>query len=219
VANLRARGWNAIRLGVVWAGAQPRNENALDPAFLARLHALLDLTDAAGIAVVLDNHGDMVGGAGCGNGVPTWFSALAAPGLVGKPLATGFPFNLVPGLDVASLPGFCGANATAAWAAHAGDPNYNLLNSCCQALNGGGNPGALGYTTISQATMDFLVTPGMGRDLFVRFWRLLAQAVAGHPSAVAVRGPRPRPPTPLPPPKERPHPPQRPPPFSARRRS
>ena len=33
VANLRARGWNAIRLGVVWAGAQPRDEDALDPAF------------------------------------------------------------------------------------------------------------------------------------------------------------------------------------------
>ena len=62
VANFRARGWNALRLGVVWAGAQPRDENALDAAFLARLHALLNLTDAAGLAVILDNHGDMVTG-------------------------------------------------------------------------------------------------------------------------------------------------------------
>lgn len=62
VDNLRARGFNAIRLGVVWEGAQPRDEDALSPDFLARLHAVLNLTDAAGLAVILDNHGDMVGG-------------------------------------------------------------------------------------------------------------------------------------------------------------
>jgi hypothetical protein len=42
---------NAIA-GVVWAGAQPRDENALDPEFLRRLDAILNLTDANGIAVL-----------------------------------------------------------------------------------------------------------------------------------------------------------------------
>jgi hypothetical protein len=79
VAHLKANGWNSIRLGVVWAGAQPRDEDRLDPAFLERLHALLDLTDREGIAVVLDNHGDAVGSANCGNGVPMWFSQKASP--------------------------------------------------------------------------------------------------------------------------------------------
>ena len=79
VAHIKARGWNSIRLGVVWAGAQPRDENQLDPDFLKRLHALLDLTDRGGIAVVLDNHGDAVGSANCGNGVPMWFSQKASP--------------------------------------------------------------------------------------------------------------------------------------------
>ena len=79
VAHIKARGWNSIRLGVVWAGAQPRDENQLDPDFLRRLHALLDLTDREGIAVVLDNHGDAVGSANCGNGVPMWFSQKASP--------------------------------------------------------------------------------------------------------------------------------------------
>ena len=185
VANLRMHGWNAIRLGVVWAGAQPLDADSLDAAFLARLHAVLSLCDAEGIHVVLDNHGDMVGSAGCGNGVPSWFAAAAAPQLVGKPLVTGFPYNLVPGLDVASLPGFdtCGANASA-WALFAGDPNYNLLSPCCQPLNSN-NPGALGYTTLAQAVMDYLVTDGPGRTAFVRFWRLLAEAVVSHPSAIA----------------------------------
>ena len=185
VANFRAHGWNAMRLGVVWAGAQPRDEDALDAGFLARLHALLDVTDAAGLAVVLDNHGDMVGTANCGNGVPAWVQAQAAGALVGRPLETAFPYALVPGLQVSALPGYsaCGSNATA-WAAFAGDPNYNLLSPCCQAMNSD-NPGALGFTTLAQATMDYVVSAGAGRAAFVRYWALLAEAVRAHPSAVA----------------------------------
>ena len=44
--HIKSLGWNMIRLGVVWAGAQPRDEDALDPTFLELLHAVLNLTDA-----------------------------------------------------------------------------------------------------------------------------------------------------------------------------
>lgn len=184
VQNLKDNGWNTIRLGVAWAGAQPRNEDGLDSDFLRRLHAILDLTDATGIHVVLDNHGDMVGTAGCGNGVPMWIQQLAAPDLIGKPLMTNAPYKWAPGLDVTTLDGYdvCGDDPEK-WAVHAGDANYNLLNECCQAMNSP-NPGALGYTSISQKTMDYIVS-GAGRDAFVRYWRLLAEAVRSHPSAVA----------------------------------
>jgi len=47
------------------------------------------------------------------------------------------------------------------------------------------NPGGLGFTTISQKTMNHLLRSGPGRADFVRFWRLLAEAVKEHPSAVA----------------------------------
>lgn len=47
------------------------------------------------------------------------------------------------------------------------------------------NPGGLGYTAISQKTMDAVVLPGQGRDDFVRFWKLVAEAVKDHPSAFA----------------------------------
>ena len=145
VANLRARGWNAIRLGVVWAGAQPEDGDTLDGDFLERLHAILDLCDRSGIAVVLDNHGDMVGSAGCGNGVPVWFHAEAAQwrGVeLGKPLVTGLPYSLVPSLRVDAVGGYdhCGADNEEAWRQYAGDPNYNLLNECCLAMNSP-NPG------------------------------------------------------------------------------
>lgn len=185
VALLKSQHRNTIRLGVVWAGAQPRDEDALDPDFLRRLHAILNLTDRTGIHVVLDNHGDMVGTAGCGNGAPVWFQQKAAPELIGKPLVTGFPFSLVPSLRIDKTAGYerCGDNATA-WAMHAGDPNYNLLNDCCLAMNSP-NPGGLGYTTISQKTMNYMVEPGPGRDDFVRYWSLMAEAVREHPSAFA----------------------------------
>eukprot|EP00037_Helgoeca_nana_P013759 m.127186 g.127186 ORF g.127186 m.127186 type:complete len:467 (-) comp22213_c0_seq1:158-1558(-) len=183
VDHMKSLGWNAIRLGVVWAGAQPRDEDALDPAFLTRLHALLDLTDKNGIHVILDNHGDMVGSAGCGNGVPMWFQQKAAPELIGKPLVTDFPYSLIMPIDKVSGYDYCGTNATM-WALHAGDPNFNLLNPCCQRMNSD-NPGGLGYTTISQKTMGHLTRPGAGRDDFVRFWKLVAEAVTQHPSAVA----------------------------------
>jgi len=183
IDHMREMGWNAIRLGVVWAGAQPRDEEALDPAFLELMHDVLDLTDANEIHVILDNHGDMVGSAGCGNGVPMWFQQKAAPELIGKQLETHFPYNLVLPVDQLDGYAYCG-NDTAKWAQHAGDPNYNLINECCQQMNSG-NPGELGFTTISQRTMDYLVDEGPGRQDFVRFWRLMAEAVRDHPSAFA----------------------------------
>ena len=184
-AHLKTMGWNAIRLGVVWAGAQPRDEDTLDAGFVARLHAVLNLTDAAGIHVILDNHGDMVGTAGCGNGVPMWVQQKAAPDLIGKPLKTELPYSLIPSLRIDKVSGYdhCGGNATA-WAQHAGDPNFNLLNECCLAMNGP-NPGGLGYTSINQKTMAYVMDAGAGRAAFVRFWGLLAAEVQGHPSAFA----------------------------------
>ena len=101
VDHIKSRGWNFIRLGVVWAGAQTKDGDQLDPDFLERLHALLNLTDANGLHVMLDNHGDMTGTLGCGNGVPAWFQ-LQAPGvkdLVGKPLEAAFPYGLLPSLN------------------------------------------------------------------------------------------------------------------------
>ena len=179
---IHSQGRNFIRLGVVWAGAQPRDENALDPGFLDRLHAILNLTDAENIHVMLDNHGDMTSSAGCGNGVPMWFSQKAVPELIGKPLTSSFPFTLVDETNVRKVSGYdvCGDNESA-WAEHAGDPNYNLLNRCCLAMNGP-NPGGIGYSTINQKTMDYMLKKGPGRDDFVRFWTLMAEAVKAHPS-------------------------------------
>lgn len=52
----------------------------------------------------------------------------------------------------------------AKWAMYAGDPNYNLLNECCLAMNSP-NPGGLGYSKINQAAMDFMVLEGQSNIL------------------------------------------------------
>ena len=202
IDNMKAMGWNAIRLGVVWAGAQPEDTNSLDSDFIKRLHAILTLCDANNLPVMLDNHGDMVGTAGCGNGVPMWIQKKAVGDLIGKPLTSAFPYSYFEPVEKVDGYDHCGANETM-WAKHAGsilnnpnkpdnpttplylgDPNYNLLNECCQAMNSP-NPGGLGFSTISQQTMDYILKPGEGRDAFVRFWQLLALEVVDHPSAFA----------------------------------
>jgi len=185
VQNIQSQGSNFIRLGVVWAGAQPRDEDSLDPDFLQRLHEVLNLTDRLGIHVMLDNHGDMVGSAGCGNGAPMWLQKKAAPELIGKPLNQSFPYYLVDAISLEKLYGYdyCGTDEVK-WAGYAGDPSFNLLNECCQAMNYY-NHGGLGWTTISQKTMDYIFDPGPGRDAFVRYWVLMAEAVKNHPSAFA----------------------------------
>lgn len=48
-----------------------------------------------------------------------------------------------------------------------------------------GNPGGNGFTAITQATMDYMYKGGEGREDFVRYWRLMAEAVKDHPSAFA----------------------------------
>ena len=139
-------------------GVKRRTEDrdSLDDSFLLRLHSLLDLTDNTGIHVILDNHGDMTGAAGCGNGAPLLLQQQAAADLIGKPLQTQFPFGAVPRLRVENIPGFeyCGRESTDAWMKHSDDPNCNLLNECCQAMNSGGYPGGLGYPGQVRALLD-----------------------------------------------------------------
>jgi len=70
-----------------------------------------------------------------------------------------------------------------------GNPDYNVLNECCRALNsdhgGSINPPGTGFTELAQETINYMVSQGAGRDAFVRFWKLMAEAVASHPSAIA----------------------------------
>ena len=172
--HLRAMNYSLIRLGVVWAGGQPTAEPKLDADFEARLRAILQLCDAHGINVVLDVHQDAVGTAVCGEGVPPWFSALATPGQLGKPL---HPVQAQPD-------GSCGANDTATWAEFAGDIDYNIKNRCCRKLNQG-SWGQLTGSKQSQQTVKYWLSPP-GRKHYSTYMGLLAAAVKDSPAAIAI---------------------------------
>lgn len=124
--HLRSQNYNFVRLGVPWAGGQPDNGDVLDPVFVSRLHAFLDLAHNHSIAVVLDVHQDAVGSAVCGEGVPMWFSKLATPHHIGKPL---WP------LTEKQKDGSCGLNDTKTWAQFAGDADYNIKVFYCVKSN------------------------------------------------------------------------------------
>jgi len=175
--HVKSNGWNFIRLGVTWAGAQPTSEPVLDSAFVSRLHAILDLCEKHGIHVLLDMHQDAVGTAVCGEGVPQWFSKLAVPKMIGKPL---FPLSDDPEKDKA----FCGATDYSSWALHAGEDNYNTKNPCCLKNNQGGWS-RLFMTMQAQNTLAYLFGQ-TGRAYFATFAGLLAKAVSQKPAAIGI---------------------------------
>jgi len=104
--------------------------------------------------------------------VPQWFSALATPDEIGKPLK---PSDLFKQKD-----GSCGANDTKTWGDYAGDPDYNIKNRCCRVLNQA-SWGALGESTQAQDTMKYLLST-KGRPHYSRYTALLAAVAKGHPS-------------------------------------
>lgn len=79
---------------------------------MQRLQAILTLAHEHGIAVLLDVHQDAVGTAVCGEGVPQWYSKIATPHAIGKPLT---PVSK-------QKDGTCGADDTKSWALYASLP-------------------------------------------------------------------------------------------------
>lgn len=174
---IKSQGWTAIRLGVIWAGAQPTAAAELDAEWLRRLQAILALCDRHSIRVMLDVHQDAVGTANCGEGVPMWYSKLHFPRLIGKPI-----------LGPSSKPtGDCSTADKKSWALHAGDPLYNVLNPCCLRWN---TPGPWGNnidaTDFSLLQIEQLTGTDAGRKAYATYIRLLAEAVAQFPAAISI---------------------------------
>jgi hypothetical protein len=186
VAVLKGKSWtpagyngqaSIIRLGVIWAGGQPTPAAALDPKFVARLHAFLSLCEQHSIRVILDVHQDAVGTAQCGEGVPMWYTKQHFAHRIGKPI-------LGP---KSSMKGNCSELDTKSWALHAGDPNYNLLNPCCLRWNAPGGWGSnIEVTDFAELQIEQLVGTAVGRQAYATYIGLLAEAVSEHPAAIGV---------------------------------
>ncbi len=141
-AFLAANGFNAVRLGVIWAGVEPQ-PGVYDDGYLASLRHTVDDLARHGILSLLDFHQDLYSAVFQGEGAPAW--AVQTGGLPNPQY--GFPGNYFfnPALDhafdalYANAPGPGGVGLqdrlAAAWAHVAAyfrnDPavlGYELLN-------------------------------------------------------------------------------------------
>ncbi|HEU0190606.1 MAG TPA: cellulase family glycosylhydrolase, partial [Mycobacterium sp.] len=87
-AFLAANGFNAVRLGVIWAGVEPQ-PGVFNDAYLASIAQTVQTLQAHGIHVILDMHQDLYSATFQGEGAPEW--ATQTGGLANPQL--GFPVN------------------------------------------------------------------------------------------------------------------------------
>ena len=100
VTFLRSIGCNAIRLGIIWAGAQPQpppSEAApalFNTTYFDEIERIVAIAAAGGIRVLLDVHQDLYSAAFCGEGAPLWAAeASNASGILPFPEPVGAAFG------------------------------------------------------------------------------------------------------------------------------
>ena len=88
---LARHGFNAARLGTLWAGLTPDLPGVADPAYVARWQRVMDLLDDRGIWMMLDAHQDQWLEQYGGEGVPDWAATRPAPYEAAPPVVAPFP--------------------------------------------------------------------------------------------------------------------------------
>lgn len=86
---LAAHGFNAVRLGVLFAGVMPQ-PHVIDTAYLDRIDRVVQLLASRGIYVLLDFHQDLYNERYQGEGFPAW---ATEPSRFDGTARAGFPMN------------------------------------------------------------------------------------------------------------------------------
>jgi endoglycosylceramidase len=177
-AFLADNGLDAVRVGVLWAGAEPR-PGVFDDSYLASIKSTVDTLASHGIVSLLDFHQDMYNETFQGEGEPAW--AIDDDGLPAQP-RTGFPGNYfdMPALQ-ASYDNFF-ANATVGGQGLE-DWYAGMVRHVAAYL--GGDPGVLGYdlfnepspgTALATCFTPLVGCPGLDSEL-TSFYAKVGQAV------------------------------------------
>ncbi|MDH4458824.1 MAG: cellulase family glycosylhydrolase [Nevskia sp.] len=87
---LAEHGFNAVRLGVLFAGVMPQR-GVIDHAYLDRMDRVVKLLASRQIYVMIDFHQDLFGESYAGEGFPAWAHPARTDGL----LRAGFPLGYV----------------------------------------------------------------------------------------------------------------------------
>ena len=106
--NLREWGINSIRLGVMWAGVEPK-KGKYNQTYLNLMRQLVDRAEAYNISVLVEFHQDLFSEKFCGDGVPMW----AIPKRVSAtfPLPLSMPYNYTE----EGIPNGCGKHPWGAY--------------------------------------------------------------------------------------------------------
>ncbi len=89
-AFLAANGFNAVRLGVIWAGVEPQ-PGVFNEAYLASIDQTVQILANHGIVTILDMHQDLYSSTFGGEGAPAWATQTG-----GQPnFQVGFPYTYV----------------------------------------------------------------------------------------------------------------------------
>ena len=84
-------GFNAARVGTLWAGLTPDAPGVGDPAYVARVQRVLDLLAKRRIWIQLDMHQDQWHEQYGGEGVPDWAAVRQPPYSLTPPVVAPFP--------------------------------------------------------------------------------------------------------------------------------
>ena len=148
-------GFNAIRLGMMWAGAAPTRAGGLNRTYISAVAAISDVFSREyGVATLVDAHQDTLSEAFCDDGAPIW---LAHDMAAGAPQ----PFPLPAGATPCSF----GAD---------GRP----LGACCTEVSGWAD---LYLTSAVSYGFQQLYTNATFSDQFAAFWAAAAAACEWPP--------------------------------------
>lgn len=78
MANLSSWGFNAVRLGVMWPGVEPKM-GEYNKTYLQVMRNIADDLYSHGIYTIVDFHQDCLSEAWCGEGIPAWMLQMLGP--------------------------------------------------------------------------------------------------------------------------------------------
>ena len=84
-------GFNAARIGTLWAGLTPDEPGVADPAYVAKWQRVMDLLSRQRIWMLLDAHQDQWHETYGGEGVPEWAAVRPPPYDAAPPVVAPFP--------------------------------------------------------------------------------------------------------------------------------
>jgi endoglycosylceramidase len=184
-AFLAANGFNAVRLGVIWAGVEPE-PGVFDTAYIDSIQQTVQTLANHGIYTILDFHQDEYSSAYGGEGAPAW--AAQSGGLPNTSLS--FPINeFVDPAETHAWDAFW-SNAQAPNALGLEDDYSQMLETVASDFTG--NTDVLGYEVMnepypgSQAVPTLLGSPFFDSEELTPFYNQAASAIRAVDSSTTI---------------------------------